>query len=433
MKRRLVWATVAALALLVLGGVWFIQNFEQYERSERTGYSPEALRDRYLALGRFVERMGRHFEKSGDPATLDGLAPGGIVILDRGRERRISGARMAALLRWVEAGGLLIAVPEIAPAEDPLAQQFDVARSLPAAAKKPAADTSADDEDEADAEANSPAADAAPKPEQPATSSQAPAAAGEAPAQQTAPAAKPAAAAEVGKRWQSTLYVQLPGSARQFKLRTFFPGMQAGKIVPAWRADGPEDRAQILHYTHGKGGITFVAGLDFKLSNHSIGEHDHAALLWALMADTAGPVRLITRIQVPSLWSWLAGPGASALYPLLAGLVAWIWYVAPRLGPLLPATPPERRSLSEHLAACGRAVRRAHGHAAWAERLRDILRRRLELRHPELAAGANLPAALAAQTGLAAAAVQHALAGDVRQRHAFVQAVQTLHLLLRKL
>ncbi|MBL8484279.1 MAG: hypothetical protein JNJ60_18930 [Rhodocyclaceae bacterium] len=107
--------------------------------------------------------------------------------------------------------------------------------------------------------------------------------------------------------------------------------------------------------------------------------------------------------------------------------------MAPRMGPVLPAAAPERRSLAEHLAACGRAVWRTHGHAAWVARLRDILARRLELRHPEMAAAGDLPARLAAHTGLATAAVTQALSGDVRHRHAFVQTVQTLHLLLRKL
>ncbi|MBL8482008.1 MAG: DUF4350 domain-containing protein, partial [Rhodocyclaceae bacterium] len=347
MKRKLVWGAVAALAAVVLGGVWFMMNFEQYETTERTGYAPEALRDRYLALGRFVGQMGRQFEKTGNPAVLDTLAPGGTIILDRARARRISAPRMAALLAWVEAGGRLIAVPEFASGEDALATHFGVRRGHRPEARSGA--DGADDEDEDADAAENKAGDGQ---------------AGGADAPAAAPDGKPATAHK-SARWEPTMMLRLPGTERRYSVRTAYPGMDATEPQPEWRADGPDGRAQVLHYTHGRGSVTLVAGLDAKLHNRSIGEYDHAALLWALLQDSTGPVRLITQIEMPTLWAWLAGPGLSALVPLMIGLIAWIWHVAPRMGPVLPAAAPERRSLAEHLAACGRAVWRTHGHAAW--------------------------------------------------------------------
>lgn len=116
---------------------------------------------------------------------------------------------------------------------------------------------------------------------------------------------------------------------------------------------------------HGKGTVTVAASLDFA-RNARIGMHDHAAFFWALAGlGPAQEVGFYFRPQRLSLLGFLRENAMPVLIAAGALLLAWLWHIAPRFGPVAPDAPPARRRLLDHLRACGRFY--------WANNLRSRL------------------------------------------------------------
>ena len=116
---------------------------------------------------------------------------------------------------------------------------------------------------------------------------------------------------------------------------------------------------------HGKGVVTAVTSLGFA-RNAMIGERDHAAFLWALLEVRPGEELLVYfRPERLSLSGFLAENAMPALIAAALLLLAWLWHIAPRFGPVTPDAPPARRRLLDHLRACGRFY--------WANNLRSRL------------------------------------------------------------
>ena len=188
------------------------------------------------------------------------------------------------------------------------------------------------------------------------------------------------------------------------------------------------DSIRLASFSRGRGVVTVTSSLDFA-RNALIGQNDHAEFLWRLMQTTPAtqlavyvqPVRL-------SLWGFLKD---NALAVLIAGgvlLVAWLWRIAPRFGPVAPDLPPARRRLLDHLRASGRYY--------WAldhrERLliaaRDAVLRRVLREQPEFAGAKpqERAARLAALAGIGVEEAQRLLdAGGAIRGAAFIQVMQT--------
>lgn len=116
---------------------------------------------------------------------------------------------------------------------------------------------------------------------------------------------------------------------------------------------------------HGKGLATVASSLDFA-RNPMIGLADHAPFLWALLElAPAQELSFYVRPQRLSLWRFLAENAMPVLVAAGLLLLAWLWHIAPRFGPVAPDAPPARRRLLDHLRACGRFY--------WANNLRSRL------------------------------------------------------------
>lgn len=390
MTRRQWLFLLAGLLLLGLAAGWFYTHFEQVTVKTHAPPEAEARRNPYLALERFFARMGRPLQRQADARFLDTLPAGGVLILDAARRIHMTPERVEHLLRWVEQGGYLIVSPDF-PGEDPLLARFGVSRFIPGQSPEKSPAT----EEEADAVAPLPAS--------------------------------------------GSLTVRIPGAPRPFLADPPTLGLQPGKIAPSWTAGRPRQGTQYLHFAHGSGHVTLISGLSSQFSNFTIGQHDHAEILWTLVQTyqphLSGPITLVTRLQTPSLWQWLAEYAWTALISGLALLLLWLWRVVPRFGVPQPDPEPDRRQLREHLAAVGRYVWRSGGLEYWLAIARDSFQSRLALRHPAIAAlpPAEQAEALARLTRRSAAQIAEALLGPAGSVSSFTSAMRTLRNLERSI
>lgn len=342
MSRWTFWSIFGVFALAVVGGAWFVTHFERVPTTTWEAPGKVAEQDHYLALNRFLTAMGRSVRKLDHAAALDTLPPGGTLLLASGRGwqlQQIKPQRAGAILDWVANGGYLIV--EAASGDDPLLRRLGVIWR----------DTPGEDEEFGQCEA----------PGQNETSDQ----------------------DQEGEA--DTIQVRIPGQARTLAMNASGNNLQATQPTPVWRAGPDGEHNRLLHFVHGRGQITVLDNFNI-LNNWSIGAHDHAELLWELLRryQPDGEVWLAMRLDIPSLWQWLA---ESAWMVLISGgclVAAWLWAIVPRFGGVVPVAEPDRRGLAEHLAAMGRAVWREGGLSAWADLARQDCWETLVRRHPHL-------------------------------------------------
>lgn len=390
-RRALLWWTVAALTALVLGATWFMTEFVEVPTTRWEKMGPEARKNRYLALERFFARMSRPVQVIPDPHRLATLPAGGVLILDRERRRHLPPELAEALLRWVEAGGYLVVAAERAGTEDPVLRRLGITWHVPPHRQED----------------------------------------GEEPVQ-------PVETEKTAKQ-PATVVVPVPGAARPLAVERIANGLVAGKDRPVWQAElePGQAQAQVLHYARGRGQIT-VFDCFCAFINGNIGRYDHAEVMWSLLSayQPKGPVWLAARLKVPTLWEWLAGSAWMALVSGAALVLLWLWRIVPRFGGVRRLPAPERRGLTEHLSAVGRAVWREGGLAHWLAVVRQALLARIARRHPYILQlpAAERAAALARLSGMSTARVHQALEGrGATSLHAFTDTVRALQQLDQRL
>ena len=189
----------------------------------------------------------------------------------------------------------------------------------------------------------------------------------------------------------------------------------------------------VLAYKEGAGMIVLLNN-DNLLNQLDIGNVDNAELLWRLTQLNGKPPR------VWLVWQGVAQPWQLLLWrnfaPLLLALTVFtgfaIWRGWVRFGPLLPAPQPVRRSLVEHLDACGRWFWQKRKHAVLLDACRGHLRRTLQRHLPQLA---QLPAPqLAPRLARLSGRDEHAIglalsANGSRDTHEFTAQVALLQAL----
>ncbi|MGX2028792.1 DUF4350 domain-containing protein [Methylocaldum gracile] len=358
LSRTVIWSSTGVLALIALSAAWFFSNFDYVPVTTWEKPGKEARRDPYLAFDRLMGRLGRPVARVSNALVLDELTPGGVLLLDRGRRIYVNARRADALFDWVSRGGYLIVAAEYRRVDDPILKHLGIGWYEPPKIepKKTAAKEEDGAEDEQDGAQMCESSDARSDDE------------------------------------PDTVEVRLPARDKPLRLQRTFGSNGWGLVptdpAPVWKAGVVDTRSTVLHYDYGQGRITVLDGFTF-LSNRRIGEHDHAELIWGLMRhyQPQGEVRLATRLEVPTLWEWLAESAWMALISGALLIAAWLWRIVPRFGGMLPSPNPARRSLIEHLSAVGRAVWRhgEDGRAHWENVMRLELRRHVLQRHPHIA------------------------------------------------
>ncbi|BBA35888.1 uncharacterized protein sS8_3956 [Methylocaldum marinum] len=354
----MLWSLTGILVLAGLVAAWFFSNFDYLPETTWEKPGKEALRNPYLAFERLLERLGRPVVRVSDAPALDQLAPGGVLLLDNSRRIHVNARRTEALFDWVARGGYLIVAAEPRRIDDPVLKHLGIEWYQPPKAVTGENDDAGQDDgepehDETDAcESSNPPCE----------------------------------------HGTDVIPVHLPARGQPLSLRRSSRwnlwGLAPTSPAPVWKAGGVDSASAVLHYDYGAGSITVFDDFAF-LGNRQIGEYDHAELIWTLIRhyQPRGEVRLATRLEVPTLWEWLAESAWMALISGALLLAAWLWNIVPRFGGTLVSPSPVRRSLVEHLAAVGRAVWHLgeNGRAHWENVMRQELRRHVLQRHPHLA------------------------------------------------
>jgi hypothetical protein len=215
--------------------------------------------------------------------------------------------------------------------------------------------------------------------------------------------------------------VKMPGQSRPTEARLpHSPGVlkvslasDRTLIAPAGAFQLQLNKAtQLVHFKRGRGQVTALNDFGF-MRNAAIGQNDHAEFLWQLVRFQPGTpaVFVFDNPQKLSLFEWLVDNAWAVLAAGALLLVAWLWRIAPRFGPMAPDPEPVRRRLLDHLRASGRFQWSAGGAATLAEAAREAALRRVARAQTDFAAltPAERRARLAASFDLPAAEAERVL------------------------
>ncbi len=378
-------AVVLALVGVLLSALawWFTQNFGFTTQRAYVGFSGEARVNPYFAARLLLERLGMRVHQQVKMSRAQALPPGATLVLAASRAE-LDPPTVDALLDWVESGGHLVVGVETDLQRDWLLNALEVSAAWP---------------EEDDEEETGRAEQACPAPEE----------------------------AEIEE-------VVLPDG------RALKAGFEGGPVLVdrseghLWQHDS-RDGTHILALGWGDGRVTLFSSLRL-FDNRSIGELDHAELLWGVLGDPPSrEVFLVRYLDTLSLPKWLWERAPLALVAAGVFLLLWLWRVVPRFGPLVPGAGSDRRSLLEHI----RAVGRFHADQRRQGKLLEALRADcLDLfgRVAPLARGLEGAARLreaSRLTRINPRELLHAFSGAPATRHDFYSTVRTLARFRRRL
>jgi len=342
------------LGLLLLAGLlsyayWFALNFERQSREVRSGISPQARKNPFLAAEIFL-RQGGQTAQSHAGREIFTLQPGGTDTIFLGHHSSLFLQRSGERLRaWVEAGGKLVLVAERQPAEQ---QRPNALFEALGVELREGDDTTT------------------------AAGSCSPASSGRQGTQAGAPDSQEE---EKTETVTVTFHADHPGEfhASFMADRHLYDTDGSAEVVV-----GRGDRAKLLGYRLGRGRVTVLSDAAL-FTNQLIAQHDHAYLFNQLVA-TPGKVWLFYSADMPSLPTllWQRAPYLSLT--MLGLLLMAGWRMLPRSGPQLRPVYEQRRNLLEHLDASAEYS----WHIDRAQRLfddnRDAIEQAWRRRHPQL-------------------------------------------------
>ncbi|HKO89166.1 MAG TPA: DUF4350 domain-containing protein [Burkholderiales bacterium] len=310
------------LILVGLVARWFFLNFEYVDYREPIGMSAEAKRNPHLAAERLMTRLGTPASELRTLAGIGKLPSNGVLVIGDERDILTPQAR-EALLTWVRRGGHLITEDISVDKKDPLLDTLGVRRE------------EVDDEDE-------------------------------------------------GRVWP-LVGINLPGSERVLNVQMHqWQSIERNESIFYARSDHAN---HVLHFPFGDGHVTVLNSMWF-LTNGGIGKYDHAEFLAGLvrLAPQSKSIAFFNQPEDLSIWDWLLENAWAVLLTGALALALWLWQIVPRFGPIATDPQRERRSLLEHLRACGRFEWAAKGgRPKLVESAREVAWRRVCRAHPELA------------------------------------------------
>ena len=388
--------TVLGMLLAVAGFLtWALRDkLEWSERDVWVGYSGAARSNDFLASQRLLERIGQRASSvRGLPIGKEMPGRSDVILLPR-RQTRITPGQAEALIAWVRKGGQLItegltAEPREAPeTQDPLFRA--VGARMVWRPERPVGGIGLG-------------------------------------ANRTDP--------KVFDETNRNARVQLDGRNYQVRLGAWQELLDLGgtAVYSAQNASG----IKLLQYDLGQGRMILCTELSC-LANGNLAEEDHAGFLAALVLDWGPGNRawIVYREEPPTLWFWLRDNAWRVLTALVLLIGTGVWSAASRFGPRIPDPPEGRRSLLEHLIACGRFQWVQRDGIALLRSSREAALARLQRVHPgwEQLQFQELCTRLAEFSGLSEARIAQALRQEViTDPREFTEAIQTLDLIRKQL
>ncbi len=355
---------------------WFLTHHERHSKDIRTGVSPQARRNPFLAAEHFLSRLGLDSESiSGRDQLLNPPPEPGLLLVNN-LGPSLPPEREQDLLNWVRQGGHLVVTPGQVWDEEKETGGNHLLDALGVRL------LSLEVEDEGE---------------------------------------EPAIIQENGQSGEKTAVpIDMPGYRQPLQI-AFDPDLIL--VDRSGLSDGrsrAEEDGYLLRYSIGQGRLTVLS--DHRIfTNDEVGEGDHALFL-AVLADGQERAWLLYSSNMPSLLRLLWQNAPQLLISCLLLLSLIVWSMMLRTGPLIGRKRENRRNLMEHLDA-------AAGYAWRTDRARgmfDATRRALEQawRRRHLALGRLDRRArcewIAERAGLAPDEVEMALYGDYSGEQEFM-------------
>jgi hypothetical protein len=363
---------ILLMVIALLGGAWFMQNFERHSEEIRSGFSVAARRNPWLAAERYLQRLGLRVEAvTGREYLRTPPAQAGVLLVrELGPDQ--PEARQRELLAWVAAGSHLVITPQVSSLSDESVHGLLQTLGVSVLEREPAADA-------------------------------------------------------------GPVEMRLTGSTEP--LRIDFErsrSLQFEGEVAVWRARA-EIGYHLLRLPYGDGAITLLSDNDF-LSNDAIDAHDHALLL-ANLVDGNTRVWMLYNTQMPSLPRLLWKRVPHLMLSGAVVLLVWLWWLSRRSGPLLVVAEAPRRDLLEHLQAAAEFFWKHDRARDLQRRTRRQVEGRWLRAHPQLKAlhESDRCAWLASRTGLASDAVHQALYAEHDEERMLIRSSTVLQRLLAAL
>lgn len=319
------------LGLLLL---FALSKATPYEETIEHGPAPEVRSNPYLAAERFLIDQGRAVDHAQGLGGLAESKSNQQVLLLLGERSNMTPGQAERLLRWVDQGGHLVFVAERIWDENSGSSGDLLLDALNL--QQHEAGENLDDSHTADAAANA------------------------------------------EKRPVLTrLYLENEDAPAYLAFDTNYHLYDAGGSAHAWANSA--SATHMLQLQRGNGLITALTD-SWIWRNDAIAQYDHAWLLWYLTQDR--DVALIYRTEHDDLLQRLLRYFPEALAALLLMLLATLWHVAQRQGPLMEPVERNRRRLQEHLRGSADFLYRRAGQRQLLSNLQDDVRRQAQRRHP---------------------------------------------------
>lgn len=378
-----------AVAGLLAWGLW--GKLEWSEQEVWVGYSGEARVNDFLASQRLLERLGQR-ASSVQGLPLGRQLPGrnDVLLLPR-RQIRLTPGQAEALLAWVRQGGLLIAEGLTEESREAAETQDPLFRSLGARLVW--------------------------RPERL--------------AEPMGSGSDPKAFDEANRN----VGVEIDGRTYRVRLGAWRELLDLGGMAARSAQNG--SGLKLLQYDLDHGRVILCTELAC-FANGNLAEEDHADFLSALVLGWGPDNRawIVYREEAPSLWRWLQDNAWMALLAATFVTVAGLWSAARGFGPPIPDPPEGRRSLLEHLTACGRFQWTQRDGLTLLKAAREATRSRIHRVHPGWGhlEPRELCTRLAEFSGLGEDRIARALhKTSITDSREFTEAIQTLDLIRKQL
>lgn len=340
MSRRAGFILAIAL-LLVLGLIasYVLGKLEPYEDVIEHGPAPEVASSPYLAAEHFLRKQGIAARRAEGLDVLDGLPSEGqtlMLLADRGN---MTPRQVERVLQWTAGGGHLLFIAERLWDEEE-GKSGDLLLDLLGVQQYMSDEL--DDEEASEAEAEN--------------------------EQNEEHEAYPQL---------TKLYLENEQAPAYIAFDTDFHLYDAQNRAHAWA--NSDSATHLLQLYHGDGLITVLSD-PWIWQNRNISEYDHAWLLWYLSQDSA--VTLLYHADSDGLARLLLRHFPLALLVLALLIIATLWHVGMRHGPLQAPVSRARRQLEEHLRGSADFLLRHGGQHSLLRGLQQDINRRARRRHP---------------------------------------------------